>query len=175
MWAKVSQCQSKLLRASGQMVLRLEAFIAGSVSVTLYKSTDSTHLSSVTVTSHNHVRESAGLFDVSHMIQQTFTGPSSLLFLSSLVPSSLTTLPPWSSTLSVLLNKQGGIIDDLLVGKEEGDESWYVVTNAGRAKEDGEWIGERLKEWNETEGKGKGKEVKWKRLDGYGLIALQGE
>lgn len=123
------------------------------------------------VTAHNHVRTQAGLFDVSHMVQNLFTGPSTLAFLSHLCPSSLSTLPPYTSTLSVLLNHEGGIIDDMMVTKHD-DENFYVVTNAGRAKEDGEWIEGRLKEWNE--GAGKGKEVKWERLNGWGLIALQG-
>ncbi len=125
-----------------------------------------------TVAAHNHVRTQAGLFDVSHMVQNLFTGPSTLAFLSHLCPSSLSTLPPYTSTLSVLLNHEGGIIDDMMVTKHD-DENFYIVTNAGRAKEDGEWFEARLKEWNE--GEGKGKEVKWERLDGWGLIALQGE
>ncbi|KAI5450012.1 Aminomethyltransferase, mitochondrial [Naganishia albida] len=126
------------------------------------------------VASHNHVRTSAGLFDVSHMIQQTFQGPSAQAFLSHICPTSISGLRPYSSSLSVLLNESGGIIDDMIVTKHANDNEFYVVTNAGRAKEDGEWISNQLREWNATEGKGKGKEVDWKKLDGYGLVALQG-
>jgi aminomethyltransferase len=113
------------------------------------------------------------------MLQHVFTGKSSLEFLSSLCPSSLTTLAPWSSTLSVLLNEEGGIIDDMIITKHgedgQGGQRFYVVTNAGRAEEDVTWITKKLEEWNSSEGKGKGKEVKWEKLEGYGLVALQGE
>lgn len=126
------------------------------------------------VASHNHVRTSAGLFDVSHMIQQTFRGPSAQAFLSHLCPTSIASLQPYTSSLSVLLNESGGIIDDMIVTKHANDNEFYVVTNAGRAKEDGEWIWTQLRQWNAAEGKGKGKEVEWNKLDGYGLVALQG-
>jgi hypothetical protein len=113
------------------------------------------------------------------MLQHVFTGASSLEFLSSLCPSSLSSLAPWSSTLSVLLNEEGGIIDDMIVTKHgddgQGGQRFYVVTNAGRAEEDVAWITKKMQEWNGTEGKGKGREVKWERLEGYGLVALQGE
>lgn len=109
------------------------------------------------------------------MIQQTFQGPSAQAFLSHICPTSISGLRPYSSSLSVLLNESGGIIDDMIVTKHANDNEFYVVTNAGRAKEDGEWISNQLREWNATEGKGKGKEVDWKKLDGYGLVALQGE
>ncbi len=122
------------------------------------------------MTAHKHVREQAGLFDVSHMVQQTFRGAGALAFLSWLCPSSLAGLAPHSSTLSVLLNADGGIIDDMMVTKHD-DEAWYVVTNAGRANEDAKWIGERLAEWRKAGDKG---EVEWEILKGYGLVALQG-
>ena len=123
------------------------------------------------MTAHNHVRTSAGLFDVSHMLQHRFTGPSSQSFLMSLTPSSLHSLPPYTSTLSVLLNDEGGIIDDTIITKQSNDDEWYVVTNAGRIKEDVAHIEAKLAEWNAANG---GKEVQWERMDGRGLLALQG-
>lgn len=125
------------------------------------------------MSAHNHVRTSAGLFDVSHMVQHTFSGPSVQDFLESLVPSSLSNLAPYTSTLSVILNEEGGIIDDTVITKHSND-SFYVVTNAGRAKEDKAHFEAKLAEWNAESGKGKGKEVKWEVMDGWGLVALQG-
>ena len=124
------------------------------------------------VSAHNHVRNSAGLFDVSHMVQHTFSGPSAQDFLMSLTPSSLSSLAPYTSTLSVILNEEGGIIDDTIITKHS-DESFYVVTNAGRAAEDKAHFETKLKEWNAGSGSG-GKEVKWEIMDGWGLVALQG-
>ncbi|KAJ9106288.1 hypothetical protein QFC21_001433 [Naganishia friedmannii] len=108
------------------------------------------------------------------MIQQTFRGPSAQAFLSYLCPTSVSSLQPYSSSLSVLLNETGGIIDDMIITKHANDNEFYVVTNAGRAKEDGEWLSTQLQNWNATQGKGKGKEVEWNKLEGYGLVALQG-
>jgi aminomethyltransferase len=109
------------------------------------------------------------------MIQQTFRGPSAQAFLSYLCPTSISSLQPYSSSLSVLLNDTGGIIDDMIVTKHANDNEFYVVTNAGRAKEDGEWLSTQIANWNAMEGKGKGKEVEWNILEGYGLVALQGK
>jgi aminomethyltransferase len=88
----------------------------------------------------------------------------------SLTPSSLNSLANYSSTLSVILNDEGGIIDDTIITKHS-DDSFYVVTNAGRATEDKAHIEAKLKEWNSNN---EGKEVKWETMDGWGLVALQG-
>lgn len=104
------------------------------------------------------------------MLQHTFSGPTSQDFLMSLTPSFLANLANYSSTLSVLLNEDGGIIDDTIITKHS-DDSFYVVTNAGRATEDKAHIEAKLQEWN---AKNKGKEVKWETMDGWGLVALQG-
>ena len=122
-------------------------------------------------TAHNHVRTQAGLFDVSHMLQHRFTGPTTESFLMSLCPSSLNTLAPFSSTLSVLLNDNGGIIDDTIITKQQDSSSFYVVTNAGRITEDKAHIQQKLGEWNKAN---VGSEVNWETLDGWGLLALQG-
>ncbi|ORX40541.1 glycine cleavage system T protein [Kockovaella imperatae] len=123
------------------------------------------------VAAHNHVRTAAGIFDVSHMLQHRFTGDSAEAFLMSLCPTSLDALPPFTSSLSVLLNEQGGIIDDMMVTKQSSSEAYYVVTNAGRIKEDKELIREKLRDWNESH---QSEPVRWETLDGWGLLALQG-
>lgn len=119
------------------------------------------------VASHHHVRNECGLFDVGHMVQHTFTGPGALAFLENLVPTSLAPLQPWSSSLSVLLNDNGGIIDDLIISKQTDDQTWYVVTNAGRRAEDLKHFADKLKAWT-------GDKVEHTLLDGWGLVALQG-
>lgn len=122
------------------------------------------------IDAHNHVRTEAGLFDVSHMIQHIFTGQGAAAFLASLCPISIDGLKPGTSSLSVLLNEEGGIIDDLIITRQKAQDSFYVVTNAGRAKEDLDWISQKLQKWQQ-DGK---PAVEWKTLDGYGLVALQG-
>ncbi|KAF8075308.1 hypothetical protein FPV67DRAFT_1605750 [Lyophyllum atratum] len=124
------------------------------------------------VASHNHVRNSAGLFDVSHMVQSNFRGPTASGFMEWLTPASVTALQPYHSTLSVLLNEKGGIIDDTIITKHS-PEAYYVVTNAGCRERDLPWMQEKLAEWNASE-RGKEGPVEMEVLEGWGLLALQG-
>lgn len=149
------------------------------------------------VASHHHVRTKAGLFDVGHMVQtkcvnnplplfsesplspldprpNRFRGPTSAAFLEWLTPSCLTSLSPYSSTLSVLLNERGGIIDDTIITKHSED-AFYVVTNAGRRDRDLGWFAQKIEEWNnDSGGKSEKGKVEMEILEGWGLLALQG-
>ncbi|KAI9455030.1 glycine cleavage system T protein [Russula earlei] len=118
------------------------------------------------------VRQSAGLFDVGHMVQSNFRGATATQFLEWLTPSSLSTLAPYTSTLSVFLNEYGGIIDDTVVTKHASD-AFYVVTNAARRAEDLAWFKARLTEWNGSD-RAKEGPVEHEVLEGWGLLALQG-
>ncbi|KAF8437655.1 hypothetical protein L210DRAFT_3631671 [Boletus edulis BED1] len=124
------------------------------------------------VASHTHVRTDVGLFDVGHMVQSNFRGPTATAFLEWLTPSSLATLAPYSSTLSVLLNEKGGIIDDTMITKHS-DEAFYVVTNAGTREKDLAWFRHKLAEWNASDRAIKGP-IEHEVLENWGLIALQG-
>ncbi|TFK80591.1 glycine cleavage system T protein [Polyporus arcularius HHB13444] len=125
------------------------------------------------VASHHHVRNSVGLFDVGHMVQSNFRGPTVTAFLEWLTPSSLKSLAPYSSTLSVLLNERGGIIDDTVITKH-AEDAYYVVTNAGRRDRDLAWFKEKLAEWNAGEKAKTEGTVEHEVLEGWGLLALQG-
>lgn len=81
------------------------------------------------------------------LIIPRFRGPGAQAFLESLVPSSLASLKPYTSTLSVILNEKGGIIDDTVITKHDED-SFYVVTNAGRRDRDLDWFQSNLEKWN---------------------------
>ena len=95
-------------------------------------------------------------------------------FLEWLTPSSLTALVPYSSTLSVLLNEKGGIIDDTIITKH-AEDTYYIVTNAGRRDRDLEWFRTKVVEWNANEKAAKAGPVKLETLEGWGLLALQGQ
>ncbi|CCK71552.1 glycine decarboxylase subunit T KNAG_0H01390 [Huiozyma naganishii CBS 8797] len=123
------------------------------------------------VESHRWVRQHAGLFDVSHMLQSKLTGTGAVKLLDKITPTDFTQLQPCSGSLSVLLNKQGGVIDDLMVFREpEGfpGDGFYMVTNASRAKEDSEFIRNELNELPENA------RIQWESIEGTALIALQG-
>lgn len=102
----------------------------------------------------------------------SFRGATATQFLEWLTPSSLSTLEPYSSTLSVLLNEKGGIIDDTVITKH-AQNAFYVVTNAGRRDRDLPWFQQKLKEWNAGVRAKDGK-VELEVLENWGLLALQG-
>ena len=110
---------------------------------------------------------------LSLIISSSFRGQTVTDFLEWLTPSSLASLKPYTSTLSVLLNEDGGIIDDTIVTKHASD-AFYVVTNAGRRERDLSWFKEKLNEWNATD-KGKQGPVELEVLENWGLLALQGK
>ncbi len=125
---------------------------------------------------HNWTRAHAGLFDVSHM------GPSFLslpqlgggdeahrkiaAIAEKLVPSDIAGLAPGKVQLTVLLNENGGIIDDLMIGRPARDDQQgglYVVVNAGTKENDFAILEEAA-----------GNEAELHRADDRALIAIQG-
>ncbi|GAA5972408.1 hypothetical protein JCM11641_001831 [Rhodosporidiobolus odoratus] len=141
----------------------------------VYEGSDTSRVAGGPVAEHHQVRKSAGLFDVGHMAQSTFRGPGALAFLSHLLPASLSSLPvpkddsiAFGSTLSVLLNEAGGILDDCMITRW-GEDSFYLVTNAGRAEVDIPWIQKHVDAWNAQNEK-----VDFELMKSSALIALQG-
>lgn len=92
---------------------------------------------------HEAVRTSAGAFDISHMGKFVLTGPDAIAQLQQLVPSDLSKLVAGKAQYTVLLNEQGGIIDDLIVyhqGKKDGQERITLIVNAGTTDKDKAWL-----------------------------------
>lgn len=116
--------------------------------------------------SHKFTREHASLFDVSHMVQHTFKGPAAAAFLEKVTPSSWSTQEYMQGKLTTLLwPGTGGIVDDSVVTRV-GEDEYYVVTNGACFEKDCKYLDEELGKF--------GGQVEWKRLDGSGLVALQG-
>jgi len=86
------------------------------------------------IAEHRWTRESAGLFDVSHMGQLTVTGPDAAAALERLLPGDIAGLKPGKVRYSLLLNERGGIIDDLMVTNT--GRGFYIVVNG--ATKDGD-------------------------------------
>lgn len=76
----------------------------------------------------------------------------------------------FASTLSVLLNENGGILDDLMITRQ-GEDAFYLVTNAGRREEDTAWMRKQLERWNGENGDA----VELNEITDHALVALQGE
>jgi len=76
---------------------------------------------------HHHTRNAAGLFDVSHMGQLRLVGPDSAAALESLIPVDVIDLPVGKQRYGLLLNSEGGIIDDLMFFKRQSD--LFIIVN----------------------------------------------
>ena len=76
---------------------------------------------------HLHTRASAGLFDVSHMGQLRLVGSDAAAAFETLMPVDVIDLPVGKQRYGLLLNDEGGIIDDLMFFKREVDI--FVIVN----------------------------------------------
>lgn len=84
---------------------------------------------------HAAVREQVGLFDVSHMGQFGFQGPNVISFLNHLCANDASKLAIGQAQYSMLLNEQGGTIDDIIIYRLEAEKVLMVV-NAGNIDKD---------------------------------------
>jgi aminomethyltransferase len=93
---------------------------------------------------HQAVRQRVGLFDISHMGKFVLRGKDLLTQLGRLVPSDLNGLQPGSAQYTVLLNPEGGIVDDLILyyqGKTDRDEEQITtIVNAATTEKDRNWL-----------------------------------
>lgn len=88
---------------------------------------------------HKAVRENIGLFDVSHMGEVFVHGKDSLAFLNKLVPQDVEKLTDLKAIYCQLTNKEGGIIDDLIIYKM-GENKYLLIVNAARIDDDLNWM-----------------------------------
>jgi aminomethyltransferase len=117
---------------------------------------------------HLWTRDSAGLFDVSHMGQARLRGVAPLAAFEGVTPGDFVGLKPGKQRYSVLLNRQGGIIDDLMAGRPvgpdgRGDDALFVVVNGACKDNDFKVIAGEL-----------AGQVTIERLEDRALLALQG-
>ena len=125
---------------------------------------------------HLWTREKAGLFDVSHMgpcflfLKDGLGEPGGHAKISALferlVPSDISALKPGQGRLTVLLNGEGGILDDLIVTRMPDDNlegMLYIVVNGAVKEQDWALIEREL-----------GDEAMFQRADDRMLVALQG-
>ena len=117
---------------------------------------------------HLWTREHAGLFDVSHMGQARLKGVSPLSAFEEVVPGDYIGLKPGKQKYSVLLNKKGGIVDDLMAGRPTGPDGavtdgLFVVVNGACKDNDFKVIDDEL-----------AGQVEIVRLEDRALMAIQG-
>jgi aminomethyltransferase len=120
------------------------------------------------IAEHLWTRESAGLFDVSHMGQLLVSGNAADVALEALLPGDIVNLGVDRMRYSLLLDDEGGILDDLMVTRLPGAglfgaAAFYLVVNGATKADDIAHLHEYLPE-----------ELTLNHLDEHGLLALQG-
>jgi len=116
---------------------------------------------------HNVVRNSAGIFDVSHMGQLMVEGEKAREFLDYVSTNNLSKMVIGKAQYGMLLNPQGGVIDDIINYKIT-ENKFFVCVNASNTDEDYNWL---LKQAGEVDFG----ELKISNLsDAYSQFAIQG-
>ena len=113
------------------------------------------------VAEHEWTRTSAGLFDVSHMGQLLLSGPDLDAAVEAVLPIDLSTLKLGQQRYSLLLDENGGVLDDLMVSR--WPEHLYLVVNGATKWDDIGHLREQLPD-----------DITLNHLEDRALLALQG-
>jgi aminomethyltransferase len=97
------------------------------------------------VEEHQAVRNNLGIFDISHMGQLVVHGAGARDWLNAMLTNNVEKLDIGMGQYTFLLNEGGGIIDDLIVYRIDG-QKYLLVVNAARADEDFAWLQNHLNE-----------------------------
>ncbi|MES2645717.1 MAG: glycine cleavage system aminomethyltransferase GcvT [Bacteroidota bacterium] len=89
---------------------------------------------------HASVRSNAGIFDVSHMGEFILKGPKALELIQKVTSNDASKLTAGKAQYSCLPNKEGGIVDDLIVYCLEENKAYMLVVNASNINKDWDWI-----------------------------------
>lgn len=92
---------------------------------------------------HNAVRSALGVFDISHMGQFFVEGAGSAAWLNRMLTNNVERLGIGHGQYTLMLNEQGGVIDDLLIYRI-CDDDWLLVVNASMIDEDFAWLRSHL-------------------------------
>lgn len=91
------------------------------------------------VDEHQAVRKRAGLFDIGHMGRLFFTGPDAQAFLDHLLTNNVSKLKVGQVRYSLVCNRSGGILDDVLIYRLSKGQ-WMLVVNASNREKILHWI-----------------------------------
>ncbi len=89
---------------------------------------------------HAAVRNSVGVFDVSHMGEFVLKGENALDLIQRMTSNDASKLTAGKAQYSCLPNNDGGIVDDLIVYCLEENKAYMLVVNAGNIEKDWNWI-----------------------------------
>jgi aminomethyltransferase len=89
---------------------------------------------------HAAVRNSVGVFDVSHMGEFILKGDHALDLIQRVTTNDASKLSNGKAQYSCMTNQEGGIVDDLLVYCVEKEKVYMLVVNASNIEKDWNWI-----------------------------------
>ncbi|MCI4667294.1 MAG: glycine cleavage system aminomethyltransferase GcvT [Bacteroidia bacterium] len=90
---------------------------------------------------HLAVRNSVGIFDVSHMGEFIIRGPKALELVQKVSSNDASKLVPGKAHYSCMPNQQGGIVDDVIIYHIREDQ-YMIVVNASNIEKDWNWVSE---------------------------------
>ena len=96
---------------------------------------------------HLAVRNSVGIFDISHMGRVLLTGADSERFLNYILTNDVASLQPNSAQYTVTCKENGGIIDDFVYYRLE-KEKFLIAPNASNRQKDYDWLVNNSKDFN---------------------------
>ncbi len=94
---------------------------------------------------HGAVRGNCGIFDISHMGQFIVSGPGAEAWLNRMLTNNISRLAPGQGQYTIMLNDNGGVIDDLIAYRT-GETEYFLVVNASMIEEDFFWMAGRQPE-----------------------------
>lgn len=114
---------------------------------------------------HKAVRERVGMFDVSHMGEFFISGSDAENFVNYIFSNNVKDMPEGNVLYGMMLNDNGGVVDDLLVYRLWDGRGFLMVVNAANIDKDFAWVESHLD----------GFDVKAENMsDAWSEIALQG-
>ncbi|GGY76760.1 aminomethyltransferase [Cellvibrio zantedeschiae] len=118
---------------------------------------------------HNHVRQNAGMFDVSHMTVVDVKGEDAKAYLQYLLANDVAKIEaiPGKALYSGMLNPDGGVIDDLIVYNmpQNASGAWFrTVVNCGTREKDLAWMTKIAADFD----------VELTERDDLAMVAIQG-
>lgn len=88
---------------------------------------------------HETVRNSVGVFDVSHMGEFIFRGPNALALIQKITTNDASVLFDGKAQYTCMPNGKGGIVDDLIIYRVNENE-YFIVVNASNIEKDWNWM-----------------------------------
>ena len=112
---------------------------------------------------HQAVRQAVGVFDISHMGQVLVTGADAAARLNEIVVSDLSQVGQGRACYTLMLNPEGGVVDDLIIYRL-GESEYLIIVNCANRAGDLEWLRSHLQ----------GRVTVTEISEGRSMLAVQG-